>query len=305
MPFPPLLGRPGPLARVALLACAAGCSDGYVDGEVWFRVNGENATYFEDVLYPRQAAGRWTEILSPRNAYVDFKVSYRTEDVSALITQEGDLQITAHLKAGERYRALSEEGELGETYEYLLGEEYNAGQGEEEGEPYRIGSDLYAEVVDRPDDTYFEVDQDVRLVLVVNLPSDAEVLEKEWRDESHYPKDLRANYLHTDEDGVRLPTEEVELAAFLIVGRQTFQADFDPSSDHVDLVLERFVHPDDQGDAGDPQTRGTLDMHFTDPTLEVIGAEASITADFTVVPRIDAWALPQPEPAEEIGAEQG
>ncbi len=288
-----------PLGSLVLLGLVgAGCSDGTVDGELVFQVNAENYSYFEDVLFPSQRAGQWAEIFAPRSAYVDFGFSYTTETVSALITQQGDLQITAHLSLGKVLKEAEGSGTFKEDFGYLKGELYNEALGnDEEGNPLAVGQALYDELEEGSSRGYHGLDGDIRLVMVVNLPDDTDTLEEEWFGEDAYPKNLVANYGVLDEDGYHLPDDQIQLAAFLLLGREKYDTDYDPTADHVDLVLESFVHPDDP-EGGDGLTRGTVDLALTDATLAALGATGTLKVEFEVTARKDPWGLEQVDEEE-------
>jgi len=112
-----------------------GCFWGEVDGGARFSVSEANVAEYVDLLYPIDRQAEWEAIFADRptlcepgeddceredrvrSDLIEMFLRYDTTKVRALLTQRGDLQITAHLKVGDAYKALADDSF--DDWEYL------------------------------------------------------------------------------------------------------------------------------------------------------------------------------------------
>lgn len=286
------------LVVVALLPTLGGCFWGGSDAHLFFQISDANQALYADLLFPSERADAWTAMFEARaplcgqpgdgtecerTDLVDFKVSHQTSRVRGLLTQKGDLQITAHLDVGDAMAALSEDD--WSTVGYLASSDYvygaagtgcGAGEGEERT---GVGACLLEELRDNTA-AYTKLDEDLRLVLLINLPGEDDIRSTECDDAPRsfagddwtYPRTLRLNYNaygpvevsdgalaygDPDEDPP-LPQCEMEVFAEVSLGTERFNADwYGQDGDPNDYTLDRVNEPCDGGDCPDP-ILGTL-----------------------------------------------
>jgi hypothetical protein len=205
-------------------ALLSGCFWGEADGQLFFKVSTENFEQYEDLLYPPERAERWAEIFGERSTMcsggeaecdldslqrsdlLDLYLPYKTDRARGMITQKGDLQITAHLDVGKAYGELAVESF--EDWAYMDDENRLYGR---DGD----GCDAASEPIDRTgvgrcvrsellDNTagYGALDEDLRLVITVNLPGEDDVRSTRCQDRPttfesgdwSLPRTLRVNY---------------------------------------------------------------------------------------------------------------
>ena len=284
---------------VALLPTAlGGCFWGESEAHLFFRVSDANQGLYQDLLFPSDRADVWTQLFEgrapicgtpgdgvecQRTDIVDLKVPHRSTRVRGLITQKGDLQITAHLSVGDAFADLSEDDWDSMAYLADPGYVYGAegeGCGLDAGDARTgVGRCLLSELRDNGD-AYKALSEELRLVLVLNLPGEDDVRTTacdgaprsfqsgDW----DYPRTFRANHNAygpiEQEDGSwvygdpevdpPLPQCQIELFAMIQLGTEGFGSDFyGQDSESDSYTLDRVNEPCSGGDCPDP-ILGTL-----------------------------------------------
>jgi len=263
--------RPSPLLALCLTllisTLLSGCFWGEADGQLFFKVSSENFEQYEDLLYPPERAERWAEIFGDRSTMcsggeaecdldsiersdlLDLYLPYKTDRARGMITQKGDLQITAHLDVGTAYGELAVESF--EDWGYMEDSSRLYGR---DGD----GCDVAAEPVDRTgvgrcvrnevlDHTagYDSLDEDLRLVITVNLPGEDDARSTRCQDRPTtfassdwtLPRTLRVNYNANEPEEVADDGEQ-----YLVYGEETpplAQCDIEVYS-RVQLGIEVF-----------------------------------------------------------------
>jgi len=222
-----------------------GCFWGEADGQLFFKVSAANYEQYEDLLYPAERTERWTEIFSERSSMcsggesecdlnslartdlLDLYLPYETERARGLITQKGDLQITAHLDVGEAYESLTvdsfDDWAYMDSADELYGREGDGCTSDlEAGDRTGVGRCLRSELIDHGV-SYTPLDEDLRLVITVNLPGEDDIrstrcqgrpstfASSDW----DLPKTLRVNYNANE------PEETEEDSGLFIYGEET------------------------------------------------------------------------------------
>jgi len=237
------------VSRSALLALSAvicsGCFWGEADGQMFFKVSAANYEQYEDLLYPGDRAERWGEIFSERTSMcsggeaecdlnslersdlLDLYLPYETQRARGMITQKGDLQITAHLDVGSAYESLS--GGSFDDWAYMedSGQLYGrAGEGctsdLESSDRTGVGRCLRSELIDHAEG-YTPLDEDLRLVLTINLPGEDDIRSTRCQDRPSsfassdwdLPRTLRVNYNANE------PEETEEDSGVFVYGAET------------------------------------------------------------------------------------
>ncbi len=279
-----------------------GCASGDVDAELRLYLDMGNLDFYEEVLFPSSRRETYDEIFVEVATYLPLQVPYKTSQVDAIITQRGDLQITSHLTAGSIYRKHHDPSAL----EYLKGEDWN--DAEAEGQ---YGQRLFEELED-PDDDYLGLNEDIRLILLVNLPPPAGADDSWGSDAWDYPVDLMSNYQDTvldDQDQeLAIPEEDIELMSRLIVGGELFETvlgqRFDElvgipvDDDAPNMVLDSLSMPGEDGRLG--HATGSIDLMLEADSFSASSGIAMITGTFDVEIRADRWALEDLDVQEDL-----
>ncbi len=290
---------------IAALSILPGCFWGSSEANVFFTVSAGNYGEYEDLLYPQDRAEAWGDIFEgrpsvcidgdadngcaggtyERSDLLELFVPYETDRTRAVITQKGDLQITAHLKVGDAYSVLAADGfddleyldtadapysRLGSGCEPELGSEDRSG----------VGRCLKAELSDNPRG-YGKLTEDLRLVILVNLPGEDDVRSTYCQDyprefESSdwtYPLTRKVNYSahlptaadpdhYTDSEGDEPPLPQCDIEAYASVqlGFEVFTAEyFGENAEDNSFTIDRTNDPCTGSDCGDP-ILGTLEL---------------------------------------------
>ncbi len=292
----------GCIAALGLLL-GLGCASGEVDAELGLYLERGNLDYYEEVVFPTARRDAYESLFASVPLYLPLHLTYRTDSVDAIITQRGDLQITAHLDAGAIYH----EEMTADDFDYLNEEQWN-GESEED----RYGETLYDELTE-PDTSYRSLSEDLRLILLVNLPEPPD--EGLWSsDEWDYPVELLANYRDTwvDEEDQEhdIPEDEIQLMSRMIIGSELFEtlngSRFDEAmatfveDESPHMVLDELVMPGEDGRLG--HAVGTFDLTLESDTFSASSGVATITGEFDVQVHEDRWALEDLDVQEDIDA---
>ena len=274
-PIPPCFSLPG-LALFALVLLP-GCFWGETESQVFFQVAGANYENYKGLLYPSERDENWAAIFGDRGTVcsdgdsdcsvqdkersdlVDFYVPFDTDRARGLLTQKGDLQITAHLDMGEAYTALVD-GQLKDWCHMSPGADgcgdYEGpdkvygrlGQGCDSGtadsDRTGVGVCLRSELEDNAN-AYAALKEDLRLVLLINLPGADDIRSTRCQDRPTtfasddwtYPRTLRVNYdarepvevddgeeVYGGEDEMSLAQCDIEVFGQLQLGSEVFAA---------------------------------------------------------------------------------
>ena len=194
-----------------------------------------------------------------------------------------------------------------DDFDYLNEEQWN-GESEED----RYGETLYDELTE-PDTSYRSLSEDLRLILLVNLPEPPD--EGLWSsDEWDYPVELLANYRDTwvDEEDQEhdIPEDEIQLMSRMIIGSELFEtlngSRFDEAmatfveDESPHMVLDELVMPGEDGRLG--HAVGTFDLTLESDTFSASSGVATITGEFDVQVHEDRWALEDLDVQEDIDA---
>lgn len=297
--------RSGSPIIVAVMLCAlgawaplGGCASGEIEGELRLYLEQGNLDFYEEVLFPTGRRDVYDEIFVEENVYLPLVLPYQATRVDAIITQRGDLQITSHLTAGTMFRKHHSAADL----EYLQGDDWNGGDVD-------AGSLLYEEL-EEPDASYDKLDEDIRLILLVNLPDDAG---DGWSsDDWSYPVELMSNYGDTELDAqdqeLAIPEEDIQLMSRLIVGGELFETvlgqRFDEAAgaavddDAPNLILDGFTLPGEDGRLG--QATGSFDLMLEASSFSASSGVAMFSGSFEADVRADRWALEDLDVQEDI-----
>jgi len=237
------------VSRSALVLASAvlcsGCFWGEADGQIFFKLSAANYDQYEELLYPGDRADRWAEIFAERTSMcsggeaecdlnslersdlVDLYLPYKTTRARGLITQKGDLQITAHLDVGEAYESLSVDGfddwAYMEDSDQLYGQAGDGCTSElEASDRTGVGRCLRSELIDNSAG-YTPLDEDLRLVLTINLPGEDDIRSTRCQDRPStfessdwdLPRTLRVNYNANE------PEETEEGSGVFVYGAET------------------------------------------------------------------------------------
>lgn len=354
--------------RFLMLPLAAilvpGCFWGETDATMFFKISAGNVEQFSELFYPVDRAEAWTSIFEARpnicpdgeqdcatrerSDLIDVYVPYDTTRGRGLITQKGDLQITTHLDMGEAYEALIDDGMSGWGYLENTDAIYGAaGDGcavpSGDGAGYTrtgVGRCVADEVRSNPDD-YTSLDEDLRLVIVLNLLGLDDVRSTSCQDALDrpawdLPKTLRVNYsarlpepqdpddedspLVYSDDLAPLPQCDIEVFSRLQLGILRFNADWygqDPERDEDarnPFTLDR-VNTDGETirgtveleelvlpDEGDaPRAKGRYNLAFTSDRFADRDGTVIIEGTFDVEIRRDPEEIQAPERETDIG----
>ncbi len=278
-----------------------GCASGQVDGELRLFLEDGNLDYYEEVLFPADRRATYDEIFAGVPLYLPFYVDYSTARVDALITQRGDLQITSHLTAGQVFRDGVDAGD----YEYLADDAWN---GESDADAH--GEALREELTTRSAD-YRSLDEDLRLILLVNLPDPGG--DDLWpSDDWEYPVELVANYQETyvDEEDQEypIPEDEIELMARMIIGGELFETIPGTRLDEVtglreesvtpNMTIDALTMPGEDGRLG--HLSGRFDLYLEASAFRASSGIAVASGELDVDVHVDRWAMEDLEEQEDL-----
>jgi len=338
-----------------LLAAALlpGCFWGDIEAGVQFTVTEKNWDQYLGLLYPTSREAAWEEIFSDRpnlcpdgedtcdqddverSDEVDVFMRYETSRTRGLMTQKGDLQITSHLDVGEAYKALINDGY--DDWNYLTNGDRlhgNAGDGcssEHDGaDRTGVGRCLFEEVQGN-ESSYKPLKEDIRLVILLNLPGEDDVRSVACQDapreftsgDWEYPRAMLVNYdatgpvaLDSDEtiygtdDDAPLPQCEVEVYSRLSVATQVFAADYFGEADDLDersiedarrmldeplvgtVVIDELTLP---GEDGQAHAKGRYNLAFTAQRFSERDGSVTIEGSFDVDIRLDPEEVDDPD----------
>lgn len=290
---------------IAALSILPGCFWGSSEANVFFTVSAGNYGEYEDLLYPQDRSDAWAEIFDgrpsvcidgdaangcaggsyERSDLVELYVPYETDRTRAVVTQKGDLQITAHLKVGDAFDVLAADGfgdleymETSDAPYSRLGEGCTAEIAAEDRSG--VGRCLKKELSDNPTG-YGKLTEDLRLVILVNLPGEDDVRSTYCQDHPRefassdweFPRTLKVNYSahlpteqdpdhYTDSEGDEppLPQCDIEVFASVQLGFEVFTAEyFGENAEDNSFTLDRTNDPCTGADCADP-ILGTLEL---------------------------------------------
>jgi len=341
-----------PLVGLLAVVPLTGCFWGEADSQVFFKVGADNVEYYEDLLYPTDRKEEWAEMFEGRESVcedggddcgvedlersdlLDFYVPFETPRVRGLLTQKRDLQVTAHLDVGEAFKALTDDGYDDWAYledtEKVYGREGQGCSVEFDGaERTGIGRCVRSEV-EANEAAYRKLSEDLRLVILINLPGEDDIRSTRCQDRSptfesgdwDYPRTLRINYAATEpvevEDGLEvyggeddppLALCDIEVYARLQLGSEVFSANFYGQDDEdQDFTLER-INGDDEtllgtveleelllpGEDGDARVKGRFNVRFTSDRFSVQDGSVEVAGDFDAEVRLDAEEIEEPD----------
>jgi len=346
-----------PIAGLAL----PGCFWGEVDGGARFTVSGANVSQYVDLLYPTDRQAEWEAIFADRptlcppddegcdnedrerSDVVDLFLRYDTTRVRGLLTQKGDLQITAHLDVGQAYKALIDDsfddwdyltrtdrmhGAAGDACDSSVDAEDRSG----------VGRCVFSEI-EANDPGYRKLDEDIRLVMLVNLPGEDDVRSVECQDRARtfasddweYPRALLVNYDATGpiedgddskyggEDDPPLPLCDVEVFSRLNVATQVFGGDFFGEGDeNTNLTIEEGLSATDEPlvgsviieeltlpSEGQGRAKGKYHLAFTAQRFSEADGKVVIEGSFDTEVRLDPVAVDDPDREIDLDPEAG
>ncbi len=289
------------IAGLLMAATGLGCASGEIDADLRLYLEQGNLDFYEDVLFPSSRRDVYDGIFEEDPGYLPLQLPYQATRVDGIITQRGDLQITSHLTTGKVYRDHLDAADL----DYLGDDRWNDGDVE-------AGTQLLDELTE-PDTAYNKLDEDLRLILLINLPPEAADEDGWTGDGWDYPVELAANYQQTelDDQDQELPIaeEDIELMSRLIVGGELFETLFaqrfeEESGTLLDdeapnLVLDSLTMPGEDGRLG--QATGSFDLTLEAGSFSASSGISTISGDFDVEIRRDRWALDDLDVQEDLG----
>ncbi len=293
------------LLGAALLATGGGCASGEIDSDLTLMLEKGNLQYYEEVVFPSSRRNEMDEIFAGVPTYLPLYLSYKTTRVDAIITQRGDLQITSHLTAGSVYRKEFNSSD----YDYLKEETWNG-----ESDVDRYGEALHLELTER-DNAYDQLNDDIRLIMLVNLP-EADDSEESWPSTDwEYPAELVANYqdvlLDEEDQEHDIPEDDIELMSRMIIGGELFETTLGErfnledgvreESEDPNLILEELSMPGEDGKLG--VARGSFDLMLEADSFSASSGVAVITGTFDVEVHDDQWALEDLDVQEDLNSE--
>lgn len=270
---------------LATLALLPGCFWGETDASAFFKISAGNYANYEGLLFPSDRADAWSTVFEARPSLcvggsgdtcvggdfersdlLDFYLPYETNRVRGSLTQKDDLQVTAHFDVSDAY-ALHEDAGF-EDLAYLMDEDELYGRqgqgceidGIEAADRTGVGPCLRNELMDNTG-AYMGLKEDIRLVMLVNLPGVDDVRTTACQDRAQtfesadwtYPRTLRVNYnaaqpVESGDDMVYGDPEEdpplaacdIEVFAQLQLGFERFGGDYYGQEDEGGgLTLDR------------------------------------------------------------------
>jgi len=277
--------RTASFLALVTLVLLSGCFWGETDAGAFFKVSAGNYANYEGLLFPEERAEAWSAVFEARPSLcvdgsgdacvggdfvrsdlLDLYLPYETSKVRGLLTQKDDLQVTSHFDVADAYALHVAAGF--EDLAYLMNEDElygRAGDGcEIEGidaaDRTGVGPCLRKELMDNAD-AYKSLKEDMRLVILVNLPGVDDVRTTACQDRPQtfesadwsFPRTLRVNYnagqpvesgddfVYGDpEDEPPLHACDIEVFAQLQLGFERFGADYYGQEDEGDgLTLDQ------------------------------------------------------------------
>lgn len=344
--------QPPLLLLLAALVFTPGCFWGDVDAGIRFTVTEKNVDQYLGLLYPTSRQQVWTDMFADRpnlcpdddecdadelerSDLLELFLRYETPRTRGLLTQKGDLQITSHLDVGEAFEALSKDGY--DDWEYLTNSDRvhgRAGDGCTSETPGAdrtgVGRCVFEEV--QPNEAaYKKLGEDVRLVILINLPGEDDVRSVACQDEPRefdssdwtYPRSMLVNYnatgpIEIDDDETVYGTEddeplaqcEIEVYSRLSVATQVFAGDFFGAQDEANretiedardetaepllgtVVLDELTLPDETGQA---HAKGRYSLSFTAQRFSERDGAVTIEGSFDVDVRVDPEEVDDPD----------
>jgi len=289
-------------AAAAVVLSLAGCPSGEVTAEAGLYLARENLDFYDDVVFPSSRRATYDDIFATVPVNLPLRAPYETTHVDAIITQRGDLQLTAHLDAGDLFD--SDKADFG----YLQDEIWN-GESQED----RWGEELLEELTSGEAD-YRGLDQDIRLILLINLPDPGE---EGWSSDGwEYPAELWANYrdVWVDDEGQEhdIDEDEIQLMSRMIVGGELFETTTGLRYDEElgttveveepDLVLDELTLPGEDGRFG--KATGSFTLLLEAESFASSSGFATIAGTFDVDVHEDRWALEDLDVQEDLGASE-
>jgi len=340
------------LLLLAALVLLPGCFWGDVDAGISFTVTEKNVDQYLGLLYPTSQQDVWTEIFTDRpnlcpdddecdtdelerSDLLELFLRYETSRTRGLMTQKGDLQITSHLDVGDAFKALSADGY--DDWEYLTRGDRLHGHAGDGCTKDTAGADRTGvgrcvfEEVQANEAAYKKIGEDVRLVILINLPGEDDVRSVACQDEPRefsstdwdYPRSLLVNYdatgpieidddetVYGTEDDEPLPQCEVEVYSRLSVATQVFAGDYfgemddanentiEEARDELDeplvgtVVLDELTLP---GEDGKAHAKGRYSIAFTAQRFSERDGAVTIEGSFDVDVRVDPEEVDDPE----------
>ena len=355
--FPALL-----LSLVPLLVLP-GCFWGETDAGAFFKVSAGNYENYQGLLFPEERAEAWSTIFEARPSLcvdgsgdacvggefvrsdlLDLYMPYETTKVRGLMTQKIDLQVTAHFDVAESY-ALHSADSFGDL-SYLMDEDELYGRsgdgcqidGIDAADRTGVGPCLRSELMDNTA-AYSSLKEDIRLVILVNLPGVDDVRTTACQDRAQefssedwsYPRTLRVNYnagqpvevgddkfaYGDTEDNPPLHQCDIEVFAQLQLGFERFNADYygqeDDSGDlTLDLVneegetllgtveIESLLLPGEGYQHG--RVTGRYNLRFTADRFAPRDGKVELSGDFNTEIHLDPVEVNEPERQTDLGA---
>ena len=347
---------PALLVSVFFLALVPGCFWGDTDGGAFFKISAGNYENYEGLLFPQERAEAWSTIFEARPSLcvdgsgdacvggefersdlLDLYMPYETSKVRGLITQKDDLQVTAHFDVAEAYGLHAADG-FGDLA-YLMDDDELYGrsgegcdiEGIDAASRTGVGPCLRSELVDHTD-AYRSLKEDIRLVMLINLPGLDDVRTTACQDRAQefvsedwsYPRTLRVNYnagepvsvgddamVYGDtEDNPPLQQCDIEVFAQLQLGFERFNADYFGQEDTSgELTLDR-VNADGETLLGTVEIEslllpgegyrygrvtGRYNLRFTADRFAPRDGKVELSGDFNTEIHLDPVELNEPE----------
>lgn len=338
-------------SALLLSGLLSGCFWGDADGQLFFQVSAENYDQYEELLYPAERAERWAEIFTDRSTLcsgaeaecdldslersdlLELFLPYKTERARGLITQKGDLQVTAHLDVGDAFKELAESDFEDWAYmddtDQLYGLSGDGCSSDSEAlDRTGVGRCMRSELIENSTE-YLGLDEDLRLVISINLPGEDDIRSTRCQDRPgtfessdwNLPRTLRVNYNANEpeevEGGLEVYGEEtpplaqcdIEIYARLQLGIEVFSADRYGNEDEThQFTLDRVNGEDSTmpgtveleelvlpGEEGDARVSGRYNIRFTSDRFSARDGKVEISGDFDVEVRRDREEIDEPD----------
>ncbi len=358
-----------PVARFAALSIAtvslSGCFWGEVDGGARFTLSEGNVDQYLGLLYPTERQDVWAELMRnrsdvcrpddegcdsderERSDLVDLFLRYDTTRVRGLLTQKGDLQITAHLDVGDAYKQLIDDSF--DDWDYLTRTDRvwgvsGDGCDSENSATDRtgVGRCIFEEIEANPG-LYRGLGEDIRLVILINLPGEDDVRSVECQDaprefeggDWEYPRTMLVNYSAAgpveidegetryvdpdDEEEPPLAQCEFEVYSQLNVATQVFGGDYyGQGEDNADLTIEEARDETDEPlvgsvvleelvlpGEGTTVAKGRYHLAFTSQRFSEVDGRVVIEGSFDTAVGTDPVQVDDPEREIDLGPTEG
>ncbi|MCO4770387.1 MAG: hypothetical protein KDA24_10185 [Deltaproteobacteria bacterium] len=341
-----------PLAAGVLLP---GCFWGEIDGGARFTVSAGNVDQYVDLLYPIEKQSLWQDVFADRalvcepddddcdpddrvrSDLVDLFLRYDTTRVRGLMTQKGDLQLTAHLDVGEAYKALVDDSFGDWDYMTRSDRVYGvSGDGCDPGvdteDRTGVGLCVFDEINSNATE-YQRLSEDIRLVILLNLPGEDDVRSVECQDAPRtfessdwdLPRTLLVNYDAVgpvedgdetrygnpdDEEDPPLAQCEYEVFSRLNVATQVFGGDYyGEGEDNADLTIEEARDETNEplvgtvileelslpGEDGPARAKGRYHLAFTAQRFSQADGQVVFEGSFDTEIRNDPVSVENPD----------